>query len=126
LKKNMAQFTLLDQRVGKIGQHSAAWILHTFSYESHTLKVVKYTLINGSEMYFVTCTALANTFDRFQPIFESIVASMAFDAPAAPRAKKVSSQSNADSLITVAGKLGALVGGIVGFYALFRAFRRRK
>jgi hypothetical protein len=86
LKRNMTQFTLLDQAVGKIGQHSGSWFVHTFSYEGHTLKAIKYAFINGREMYIVIGTALRETFERFRPVFESIVVSIAVDEPATPRA----------------------------------------
>lgn len=126
LKRNMAQFTLLDQAVGKIGPHSASWFIHTFSYEGHTLKVLKYTLINGSKMYLVTCTALPETFDRYRPVFESIVASIAFDESATPRTSPTSPARSDGNSFNLAGKLGAVIGALIGFYALFRALRRKK
>ena len=126
LKRNMAQFTLLDQAVGKIGPHSASWFIHTFSYEGHTLKVLKYTLINGSKMYLLTCTALPETFDRYRPVFESIVASIVFDEPATPRTSSTTPAHSDGNGVNVAGKLGAVIGAIVGFYALLRAFRKKK
>jgi len=126
LKRNMAQFTLLDQAVGKIGPHSASWFIHTFSYEGHTLKLLQYTLINGNKMYIATCTALPETFDRYRPVFENIVASIAFDEPATPRASPTTPVRSDGNSFNVASKLGAVIGAIVGFYALFRALRRKK
>ncbi len=127
LKKNMTQFVLLDQAVGKIGQHETAWIVHTFLYEGHTLKVIKFTLLNGPKGYLITCTALPETFEKFRPIFDSIVASIAFDEPATPRTSPATTQARSDgNSFNVASKLGGVIGAIVGFYALFRALRRKK
>lgn len=82
LKQNLAEFILLDQGVGQVGQHLAAWFVHTFSYQGNTLKVLKCMLINGKEIYIVTCTALPRTFAKFRPIFERLIASIAFDEQA--------------------------------------------
>lgn len=125
LKRNMTQFNLIDQGIGNIGQHPASWFVHTYSYEGHTLKALKYTLINGSDAYVVTCTALPESFARFQPVFERIVASITFDVPYASHSMQRKSQSRADGF-DVAYKLGALIGGIVGLYALFKAFKKKK
>lgn len=88
LKRNLVRFNLLDQAVGKIGQHSASWNVHTYLSEGYTLKVIKYTIINDRKMYIVTGTALPETFERFRPVFKSIVASIAFDKPATQKEEK--------------------------------------
>lgn len=88
LKQNLAEFIILDQGVGHIGQHLAAWFVHTFIYQGHTLKGLKCMLINGTEMYLVTCTALPSTFSKFKPIFWSLVASITFDEPTSPEAER--------------------------------------
>lgn len=126
LKQNTEQFTLLDQAVGKIGKHPASWFVYTCSYEGHTLRVVKYTLIHGSKMYLVTGTALPETFDQSRPVFEKIVASMVFDEPATPGPSPDAPPSSKGNAGNVAGRLGAAIGAIVGFYALFRACTRKK
>ena len=126
LKKNLLQFRLLDQGVGQIGHNAAAWFVHTFSYQGSTLKVIKYTLINGGEMYMLTCTALPETFNEFQPIFENIAASIQFDVPATPSARGNTLAPSDTTQINVAAKLGGVIGAIVGFFALLRSFRSKK
>ena len=127
-KQSMAQFALLNQTVGEIGPHSASWFTHTASFEGHTMKALKYTLINGSTMYGVSCTALAETFDHYRPAFESIVASIAFDEPTAPRSSPSTDQSSAPTDSPHAANVGRAVGTVIGvivvLYILLRRFRK--
>lgn len=59
--RKMAEFTPLDQVVGKIGPHSASWFIHTFSYEGHALKVLKYTMMRVSVHRERTDRSMVNT-----------------------------------------------------------------
>jgi formylglycine-generating enzyme required for sulfatase activity len=130
LKQNTTNFQLLDQGLSKMGINDVAWFIHTFDYEGYTLKVLKVTIINGSKMYLVTCTALASTFDRYRPFFDQIISSIKFDELKAGTSMPVGNQESADAptvdAVNGAGMLGALIGGIVGTYVLITSFIKKK
>lgn len=120
-KQHVAQFQLLDQGLSRMGSNEAAWFTYTADHQGSTVKVLKVTILSGEAMFMVTCTAYPETFDRYQPVFERIVSSITFDRPAGGAA----AAQPGGSAVGIAGKLGSLVGAVLGLYLFVRLLARK-
>ncbi|GEM_PF-1597501 len=128
-RQNATEFQLLDQGLSRMGANDAAWYTYTHRLQGVVLKVVRVGTINAERLYVITCTALPLTFDQYQPLFERIAASIAFDEPEAEMTTPIRSEHPTDGrsvdAIEIATILGVLAGGLLGAFVLWRSLIRR-
>jgi hypothetical protein len=51
----------------------AKWLVYSFNYSGYDLKNTVYIMVKNGMSYVVTCTALKNTFDKYQADFKTCV-----------------------------------------------------
>ncbi|MDP8257692.1 MAG: hypothetical protein P9M14_18250 [Candidatus Alcyoniella australis] len=131
LEQKTSKFHLLEQGMSKFGLNDASWFVHTNEFQGETVQVLKLIMLIGDRTYFVTCTAIPDTFERFRPVFDRIISSIKFDTlrknMTIPVETEVVSQSDETrSMFETAGKWGAIAGFLMGFYFLVKNFIKKE
>jgi hypothetical protein len=102
----------VQSRIEKIGSRDA--IVVTFQSRlpgvDDLLRQKQIMLPGGGNTYIITCTAKADSFDKYQPTFDAVLAS--FQAPAPATQGFVWNQA------AVSGAIGGVVGGMIAALAL--------
>jgi hypothetical protein len=66
---------VISEEETKVDEEPAMAVIYTFPYSGFDLKNTAYITVKNNTGYIITCTALVNTFDRYQPEFLSCLKS---------------------------------------------------
>ena len=128
--ENMPRFQLLDKGFSSMGENKVAWHIHSHDYEGKPINALKALMINQNKTCLVTCTALPDTFDTYRPVFNQIISSIRFDKLKAetsvPNRRTAPTGTPPTDTVGIAGKLGALIGGLVGMICFISLFMKKK
>lgn len=73
-------FKMLDLSDITLSGHSARKLIYTYSDNRGSYTQVQYFYIVNSDMYFVTCSSLKEHFDKYAPVFDTIMDSYTITA----------------------------------------------
>jgi len=107
----------LEGRVQRVGLRTAVVLEGRLQMPGvpHILRQKQVLFPGGGKTYIVTCTAKVGTFDKYQPAFDRMLASVEVPPPTASRLDGNSALSSA----VMCGVLGGIGGGLVGLVCWF-------
>jgi hypothetical protein len=97
-------------RVQKVGSYDAVVVEYQAQMPGvpETLRQRQVLFPGGGKTFIVTCTAKANSFDKYQPTFDTVLASFQVPAPVA----QGFDWDRVETMTVVGGLIGGLIGGL--------------